>query len=257
MMEEEQARQSRENIAALIVGMGICAAVAGYVVLHIWGLSACSGAKVHSKLLEASNLGCTEYWLERYQTLFTGVLSAMIAVGAAFLVLRTLARMDQQNRVAEASLEQAKLQFLRAELRAEAVAGQTARSIAASISYTLLPVFTQMREKTKTEIMEALHERIPRIEELMAEFRKSVAPYLRTPQEIELYRLTEDRIDASAIYVAAHLGGYDFKEIANTFATANELTDDHFSPFTALLRASDDLHAIAKRLQERRIEQRH
>jgi hypothetical protein len=251
MMNEEQSREFRENVAALIAGLLICAAVAGYALILRWGVSACDGDNVKKVLLASNFFGCADYWLERYQTLFTGILSAAIALGAAYLVVRTLARMDQQNRVAEASLEQARLQFTQSERQAIANAGHTARSIANSISYTVLPVFPLLKVNTEREVMLALQERLPRIDQLMAEFRKSVAPYLKTKDEIDLHSRAEDRIGACAMYAAAHLAGINFDQFSDHFNTAQDLTEGQFSAVTSLIDASDDLHAIAKCLQER------
>jgi hypothetical protein len=104
-MKERQPGSSGGNLAALVGGLTICAIVAGYALMAIWGVDVCSGDKVKSTLLVDGRVGCLEYWLNRYQTLFVGILSAVIAVGAAYLVLKTLDRMDRQNRLAEQTMQ--------------------------------------------------------------------------------------------------------------------------------------------------------
>jgi uncharacterized iron-regulated membrane protein len=157
------------NGAALLGGLAISALVAGYTLMLIWGVDVCSGEKVNAELLAISRVGCMEYWLERYQTLFTGILSAIIAVGAAYLVLKTLDRMDRQNRLAEQAMQVAHDQ-LKAVHRKEI---GIALNALAFVRSHILTMITSMDEANGDEekIAMAYVEALTAIKDPLNEFR--------------------------------------------------------------------------------------
>jgi hypothetical protein len=105
-----------------LAALAACALVTGYCAWR-YGTRYCAALKTANLLKEAKDrvpLDCGEFWLNRYQTAYVGVLSVVAALGAARFawlgIMKQMTLQRRSNQIAELGLQRSRLLEARARL---------------------------------------------------------------------------------------------------------------------------------------------
>lgn len=223
-------RTTRWDVASAII---IVLAVLLTLVMLLGMDDSCKSGFALADIRARKVASCGEFWLNRYQTLLTGILSASIATGAAILVLKQLREMNRQNTVAERAMKIASDQLAaesRREISQAIDAALKARAHIYGMAISLESVEGQTPDVAKKTYNEGLGEFIPELLTL----RRTMDNIDSTPEVQKAYDEFEVNFRAaSAFFGKAHYenlknlapGAYDISEARSIIEAKDRLFD--------------------------------
>jgi hypothetical protein len=181
-MSDEKANLKFWGILAL-AALSLVAVAAGTA-----AAGSCRSGFAFAEVKKGTAAGCIDFWVNRYQSLATGLVSTAVAGVAAYFVLKQLWRMAENNALAASALRVAEAQRLAAEKANLAAACDSAFRLYGAVMAMAYHLAGSLKGAEVGNLRSEYVKQIQDVSPLVTELRRTVPHNLVTAEEKALYK---------------------------------------------------------------------